>query len=83
MAYEVKAIFSHSAGFKPYKTLNWGSLFCMVLFALSIMQERVRPTEDISFMMRIIWNPKLGQFILCDLSILFPLGGTIIVKTHG
>ena len=54
MAYEVKAIFSHSAGFKPCKTLNWGSLFCMVLFALSIMQERVRPTEDISFMMRII-----------------------------
>ena len=60
MAYEVKAIFSQFPGFKPRKTLNWGSLFHAVLSALSIMQEQVHPAEDISLMMKIIWNPKLG-----------------------
>ena len=83
MAYEVKAIFSQSIGFKPRKNLNWGSLFHAVLSALSIMQERVCPTEHIYLMTRIAWNPKLGQFISCNLSILSPPSGMIIVKTHG
>ena len=30
MVYEVEAIFTQSIGLEPHKTLNWGSLFCVV-----------------------------------------------------
>ena len=32
IVYEVKTTFNQSIGLKPRKTLNWGSLFCAVLF---------------------------------------------------
>ena len=67
MVYEVKAIFSQSAGLEPRKTLNWGSLFCMVPSPLSNIHEWVNPVEDVS---RIARNRKLGQFISRNLSIL-------------
>ena len=82
MAYEAEAIYSQSAGLEPRKTLNWGNLFCMVPSTLSNIQEWVRPVEDVSFMSRIAWNPKLGRFISHDLSILSLPSGTIIVKIH-
>ena len=82
MVYEVKAIFSQSAGLEPRKTLNWGSLFCAVPSTLSNIQEWVHPAEDVSLMSRIAWNPKLWQFISRGLSILSPPSETIIVKIH-
>ena len=63
MVYEVEATFSQSAGLEPRKTLNWGSLFCVVPSTLSNIQEWVHPVKDVSLMSRIAWNPKLGQLI--------------------
>ena len=82
MVYKVEAIFSQSTGLEPRKTLNWGSFFCAVPSPLSNKPEWVRPIKDVSFMSRIAWNPKLGQFISRDLSILYPPSETIIVKSH-
>ena len=82
MIYEVEAIFSQFMGLEPRKTQNWGSLFCAIPSTLSNIQEWVHPVEDVSLMSRITWNPKLGQFISRDLSILSPPNETIIVKIH-
>ena len=47
---------------------------------LSNIQEWIRPTKDVYLMSRIVWNPKLGQFISRDLSILSPPNEMIIIK---